>query len=71
MGLNSTRWLAENEADAIILELGRRGYNIDALLEVDKVHSATLGDVNTFDLLGSLVAKNALESPLLHRLGGG
>ena len=55
----------------MILELGRRGYNIDALLEVDKVHSDTLDDVNTFDHLGSLVAKNALGSPLSHRLGAG
>ena len=63
--------LAEIEADTMILELGRRGYNIDALLELDKVHSDTLDDVNTFDRLGSLVAKNALESPLSHRLGSG
>ena len=56
--------LAEIEADTMILELGRRGYNIDALLEVDKVHSDTLDDVNTFDHLGSLAAKNALGSPL-------
>ena len=63
--------LAEIEADTMILELGRRGYNIDVLLEVDKVHSDTLDDVNTFDHLGSLVAKNALESPLSHRLGSG
>ena len=65
--------LAENEADAIILELGRRGYNIDALLEglplTSEILSDNLGDVNTFDQLGSLVAKNALESPLLHRFG--
>ena len=63
--------LAEIEADTMILELGRRGYNIDALLEGDKVHSDNFGDVNTFDPLGSLVAKNALESPLSHRLGSG
>ena len=63
--------LAEIEADTMILELGRRGYNIDALLELDKVHSDTLDDVNTFDRLGSLVAKNALELPLSHRLGSG
>ena len=63
--------LAEIEVDTMILELGRRGYNIDALLELDKVHSDTLDDVNTFDHLGSLVAKNALESPLSHRLGSG
>ena len=31
----------------------------------------TLDDVNTFDHLGSLVAKNALESPLSHRLESG
>ena len=63
--------LAEIEADTMILELGRRGYNIDALLELDKVHSDTLDDVNTFDHLGSLVAKNALGPPLSHRLGSG
>ncbi len=63
--------LAEIEVDTMILELGRRGYNIDALLELDKVHSDTLDDVNTFDRLGSLVAKNALELPLSHRLGSG
>ena len=45
--------LAEIEADTMILELGRRGYNIDALLELDKVHSDTLDDVNTFGHLGS------------------
>jgi len=67
--------LAEIEADTMILELGRRGYNIDALLEeappTDKVLCDNLDDVNTFDQLGSLVAKNALESPLSHRLGSG
>ena len=67
--------LAEIEADAMILELGRRGYNIDALLEeappTDKVLCDNLDDVNTFDQLGSLVAKNALGSPLSHRLGAG
>ena len=63
--------LAEIEADTMILELGRRGYNIDALLELDKVHSDTFDDVNTFDRLGSLAAKNALELPLSHRLGSG
>jgi len=31
----------------------------------------TLDDVNTFDRLGLLVAKNALESPLSHRLRSG
>ena len=60
--------LAEIEADAMILELGRRGYNIDALLEGDKVHSDNFDDVNTFGHLGSLVAKNALESPLSHAI---
>ena len=63
--------LAEIEVDTMILELGRRGYNIDALLEVDEVHSDILDDVNTFGHLGSLVAKNALESSLSHRLGSG
>ena len=63
--------LAEIEADTMILELGRRGYNIDALLEGDKVLSDNFDDVNTFDQLGSLVAKNTLGSPLLHRFGAG
>ena len=43
--------LAEIEADVMILELGRRGYNIDALLELDKVHSDNLDDINTFGQL--------------------
>ena len=52
--------LAEIEADTMILELGRRGYNIDALLEgsplTDKVLCDNFDDVNIFDHLGSLVA---------------
>ena len=67
--------LAEIEADAMILELGRRGYNIDALLEeappTDKVLCDNLDDVSTFGHLGSLAAKNAPESSLSHRLGSG
>ena len=63
--------LAEIEADTMILELGRRGYNIDDLLEglplTNKVHSDNFGDVNTFDQLGSLVTKNATEWPQRHR----
>lgn len=44
----------------MILELGRRGYNVDVLLEgaplTGKVLSDNLDGVNTFDQLGSLVA---------------
>ena len=56
----------------MILELGRRGYNVDALLEgaplTGKVLSDNLDGVNTFDQLGSLVAKNATEWPQRHRI---
>ena len=68
--------LAEIETDTMILELGRRGCNIDALLEephrTDNILCNELDNhVSTFDHLGSLVAKNALESSLSHRLGSG
>jgi hypothetical protein len=52
-------------ADTMILELGRRGYNIDALLGRDKVHSDTLDNVNTFDQLGSFVAKKRSRGAII------
>ena len=39
--------LAEIETDTMILELGRRGYNIDDLSEVDKVRSGTFGHLSS------------------------